>query len=350
MASNQLPTTAGPLIGLGNKMLAGLTSLGATLGITQITPAALGAALAAFSGTDAAYNAARSARQTDSDAYHAAEDALAAWLGVVRNVLAARFGNRWSTQWAQAGFINNTTAIPARIEDRLALGLLLTGFFTANPGYEVATLGVTAAQGTALYDTANTTQQTYIAASVALSTKGDADTTAYDALVAVLWSLIKILQATLEDNDPRWLAFGLNMPATNTTPGKPVNVTVTTDDTGAVVAGCEAVPLATRYRWRMRTVGAPTYLLTARSVAPLAMLPDVVPGQAVEIIVQAVNGNLQGVASEPVVFTLPMAQSREPKAAALATEVQPRNGQSNSHANGRGNGSANGHAPHARAA
>ena len=128
-------------------MLAELTSLGATLGITQITPAALDAALTAFIGTDGAYNAARSARQTASDAFHTAEDALAAWLGVMRNVLAARFGNRWSTQWAQAGFVNNTTAIPTRIEDRLALALLPTGFFTANPSYEVATMGVTAAHG-----------------------------------------------------------------------------------------------------------------------------------------------------------------------------------------------------------
>ncbi len=346
MASNILPTNAGQLIGLGNKMLAGLTSLGAALGITQITPAALDAALTAFIATDGAFNAARSTRQAASDGFHTAEDALAAWLGVVRNVLAARFGNRWSTQWAQAGFTNHTTAIPARIEDRLALALLLTGFFTANPSYEVPSMSVTAAHGTTLYDAACATQETYMTATVALKTKGDADTGAYNALVDMMWSLIKILDATLADNDPRWLAFGLNMPATNTTPGKPVNLTVTTDDTGAVVAGCDAVPLATRYRWRMRPVGQTDYVLVARSVDPLAIILGVVPGSAVEIIVQAVNGNLQGVASEPVVFTLPAARVKESKGAAPVAEVLLAAG----HTNGRGNGSANGHAPHARAA
>ena len=66
MASNQLPTTAGPLIGLGKKMSAGLAALGTPLGITQITPATFDPLLTAFRNPDADYNAARSARQSAS--------------------------------------------------------------------------------------------------------------------------------------------------------------------------------------------------------------------------------------------------------------------------------------------
>ena len=97
----------------------------------------------------------------------------------------------------------------------------------------------------------------------------------------------------------------------------------------------------------MRIVGVQSdYQLAARSVDALAIISGVAPGQAVEIIVQAVNGSLQGVASEAVVFTLPVARAKETKTAAPATEALLAAG----HANGRGNGSANGHAPHARAA
>lgn len=103
-------------------------------------------------------------------------------------------------------------------------------------------------------------------------------------------ALIKILGATLARDDPRWLAFGLQMPPTNTTPGKPLNLTATTDDFGAIVVQCDGTALAMRYRWRMLLVGVESdYRLVARSTAPLASIPGVMPGQVVEIIAQAVN-------------------------------------------------------------
>ena len=56
-----------------------------------------------------------------------------------------------------------------------------------------------------------------------------------------------------------------------------------------------------------------------------------------QIIVQAVNGNLQGVASDPIQFTIPpLAKAKAPEVAMEPTshrEVAPVNG-SNGHANG----------------
>jgi hypothetical protein len=48
MASNALPNNSTEFIGLGNRMVAGLTSLGSALGIVQLTPVSLGAALCEF--------------------------------------------------------------------------------------------------------------------------------------------------------------------------------------------------------------------------------------------------------------------------------------------------------------
>ena len=61
-----------------------------------------------------------------------------------------------------------------------------------------------------------------------------------------------------------------------------------------------------RFRWRMLLVGVETdYQLVARPVDPMAKITGAMPGTTKQIIVQAVNGNSQGVASDPIIFTVP---------------------------------------------
>ena len=142
-----------------------------------------------------------------------------------------------------------------------------------------------------------------------LKDRGRNTSTAYETLVAGMRALISNLQRKLGPDDPRWLAFGLNQPGMNQTPGQPVNVTAHLES-GNIIVTCDAVPLATRYRWRMLLVGVQTeYVLAARSVDPMGMIKNVLPGQRVKIIVQAVNVDLQGVASEPIEFTMPVTES-----------------------------------------
>lgn len=86
-------------------------------------------------------------------------------------------------------------------------------------------------------------------------------------------------------------------------------------------------------------------MLGASTPAPLGSLGGFLPGQTVQIIAQAVNGNLQGVASDPIQFTIPVlnaAKAAKP-ATAKAKAVEPvpvTNG--NGHQTN-GNGHANGH-------
>jgi hypothetical protein len=96
-------------------------------------------------------------------------------------------------------------------------------------------------------------------------------------------------------------------------------VTAWLGETGTVVVQCDALPLATRYRWRTRLAGSSAaYVLAASTVAPAAFLTEVAPGSSIEIVVQAVNVNQQGVASEPIVFTMPVAKAAEVKLAEAA--------------------------------
>lgn len=344
MGRNTLPTNSGQIIGLATNMLAGLTSLGTTLGITQISPTDFQAMLDAYMGVESSFNAARSAKQTALDGWTAATGALFEWLGVARNVLAGRFGSRWSPEWAQAGWVTPSTSVPKRLEAQLALALSLVDCFTAHPAWQVTSMLVTAAQATVLRNAALTAQQGVLQADLQLVQAGDERTEVSDTLIGMMRALIKILGATIANDDPRWLAFGLNIPATDTTPGQPQGLTATLDATGAILVQCAAVPLATRYRWRMLLMGVQTkYELAASSADPVATIGDVLPGQTVRIIVQAVNGTLQGVASDPVDLTLPpaVAKSAEPKAAAPAERTLVLTGSG-------GNGNGNGHLVHSR--
>lgn len=87
----------------------------------------------------------------------------------------------------------------------------------------------------------------------------------------------------------------------------------------------------------MRIVGAQTDdQLAASATDPMASIRDVLPGQTVELLVQAVNGTLQGVASEPILFTLPTARAAG-FTNLTTTEEAPATGE-RTHANGGGYG------------
>ena len=346
MASNSLPTNSAQLIGLARKMENGIVKLGAAVPVTMVTAAQMQTDLEAFVKADTDFNAARSARLAVSEVFQAEMETVYRWLLAVSNTLASRFGTKWSAAWAQAGFVNGSTGVPTKLEERLGLVLSLVKFFTKNPGFEVPTMEQTAAFGTALQTTALAKQQVVTAAEVALGTAGEAWTTAHETLTGAMRELIKNLEGKLKKNDPRWVEFGLNMPGARSTPGQPVEVSVQTDETGALVAQCEAVVLAKRYRWRMQIVGVQEkYELAASTTEPVAVIGGVAAGQTVQIVVQAVSGNLQGVASEPVIFTLPVARAAgfrnlvktEEAASVVAGE------------NASGNGHENGHGRHARA-
>ena len=158
--------------------------------------------------------------------------------------------------------------------------------------------------------------------------------------------LIRNLESKLSDTDARWLAFGLRIPATITTPGQPVNVAAHQDGTGAIIVQCDEVPLATLYRWRVLVVDVDTaYRLASSTTQPIGTITGIAPGRLVRIIVQAVSGNLQGVASVPIEYRIELPAPKTPVAKGPANVAQTTstavigNGHGNCHrhANRKGN-------------
>ncbi len=285
------------------------------------------------------YNSARSSRRVAYNLFHGKEADLVAWLKVVRGILTGDFGDRWNTMWAQAGFVQPSTAIPRRLQDRIALAQKLAQFFTASPDYEVSDRDVTAAKATELRDAVIAAQDPLQTANVALKTAADALASAQTALVAKMRFLIKILDGTLGKSDPRWEAFGLNIPGTDTTPAAPTGLRATVMGS-EILLECDETPLAKRYRFRGKIGGVDTdYRLVASAKVPMAMLEGVGPGLTMEFIVQAVNGGSQSVPSDPITVTTTPAAVPEMPAISEAELVPLAAIAPNGNGNGNGNGS-----------
>ena len=321
MSQKPIPENRGQLSGLGTKMLAGLKALGVPLGITQITEAGFKAILDAFTRALSLYNQARSNQQTAYNLYHAKMADLDSWLTVVRGILVGDFGNRWNTMWAQAGFVQSSTAIPVRLQDRIALVLQLAQFFTDNPSYEVSEKDVTGAQATLLRKAVVDAQDDLQTKEVALETASGSLNTAQEALVKEMRMLIGILSKLLGKNDPRWEGFGLNRPGMKTTPAAPTGLHATFIGSSILLEN-DPTANADRYRYRRKILGVDSqYKLVGSSRTPMTMLEGVAAGLTMEFIAQAVAGNSQSVASEPITVTMPVAAQPATPARSLTTET-----------------------------
>ena len=291
------------------------------------------------------------ARLTLTDATTAAtlaNEAIAAWLSKARAVLVPYLGEAWSAQWAAAGFTSASTAVPVTVGELFKLIGLLEPFFTANPSYQNADpkVKVTAVEAMRLKEASTAAAQAVTTADAAGKAKKTARETSIEELRGTMRVLIGILDDKLAADDARWAGFGLNAPAADPTPAAPIGLIATVVEGPAILCQCDAVEKATRYRWRMRPLGAPDFTLATSTAGPLAQIGNVGVGQTVEIMVQAVNGSAQGQPSGAVAITVPAPVAVARVVRETASNGAVENGASTAamttlqYGNGNGNGAA----------
>ncbi len=88
-----------------------------------------------------------------------------------------------------------------------------------------------------------------------MKTAGEARPPAKAALLTLMSDLVSNLNRKLAKDDPRWLAFGLEMPSTDTTPAAPTGLRATVMG-NQVLLECDETVYATRYRFRGK-IGGP---------------------------------------------------------------------------------------------
>ena len=229
MARNTLPSGIHDLLWLAERMLAGRETHGPWLRLG--TAEEFAQALAAMRAAESAFANARTRKAEAGRRGAAADAALTAWLAKARLVVMLALGSEWSERWLAAGFTHRATNVPKRSGWRIELGRSVVGFFEAHPEFALPFAGVTASEGRAVHGelTDSATEMREAAREV-----GQRKRTRDAVEKHLRWKMrgtVLMLSAMLEKGDPRWLAFGLNVPK----PGAVARTTVPTTPNAAAV-------------------------------------------------------------------------------------------------------------------
>lgn len=306
MASNQLPDGSDDLFTIGEDMADGCHAHEATIGIKQNQEAEVRLNLSAAITAQNDYKTAITAKTTLSTAVTVADSNAKAFIGSARRVLVNYLGEGYSQMWEASGFPDQSTAVPGTQGKRQALLLSLKNYFTANPTQANAPLNITAAQAGTLFTALSDARS---AAADGNNIAGQKKSVRDDAMLALrrrLSGLISELGQLLEDNDPRWLAFGLNLPGATNLPDVADSVVLTAGPAGTVLVDWSDTARATRYRVFKQVVTVDLNFIAAVTVTDSdATLSGLLSGKTVRIKIIAANDAGEAQASTVAEIVVP---------------------------------------------
>ena len=204
--------------------------------------------------------------------------------------LAQKLGTRWSAAWEPTGFPHQSTAIPGSQDERFTLLDGLKNYFAAVPANESADMGATSAMCGAAWDVLSGARQAVAEAESqqtdAMSTRGNAA----NALRKRVRGLISELEGLIEDDDSRYEALGLNIPANPSAPESVAIVTAAALGNGRIEGAWPYTTRAVRYRVEGKITGVDADFKNLGSFKDLgAILKGFTAGQTVQVRVVASN-------------------------------------------------------------
>ena len=290
MATNAVPDIQDDLLALGEDMADGLHTDGAGVGIAQNTEAIMRATITALRTAEAEFGTAKDARQGAVNGLQTADDQAREFLLATKRVLSQFLGTRWSTAWEPTGFPDQSTGVPSTQEKRMNLCASLKIYFTNVPVHEVAALGVTAALADTRFGALSDGRDAVEHKTREQGVKKDARDAALLTMRKRVHGLIEELGTLLADNDRRWHAFGLSMPADPDTPEAVESLTLTAGTAGVIVASWPRAVRATRYRPFVQIVGVDTEFAAREAVHDMTVnLAGFTTGQTVKVYIVAAN-------------------------------------------------------------
>lgn len=228
MAGNPTPDDDAVLLALAEDLADGCAAHEVTIGIKQNTEAVLRAAIAAVVAAKQVLGAANDLVSGRSVTLAAADDAGAVVIRNCRLRLIKVFGGQaYSAGWQEAGFPDGSTAVPASRNARFSLLATLAAYFTAHPTAESADMEATAAICTAAHTAISDARASLNAGESDQTTAEKAEDAALRTLRKRVRGLIDELGTLLADDDGRYEAFGLNIPATPVAPVAIASLTLT---------------------------------------------------------------------------------------------------------------------------
>jgi hypothetical protein len=308
MASNQLPATNEPLFTLGEDMADGLHAHELAIGIRQNLEADFRSDLTGAIAAQNDHKAAQSSKTGLSVAVTVADSNAKAFIGSTRRVLITFLGDGYSQAWDATGFPNESTAVPLTQAERQALLQSLQAYFSAHPEHEVNTpaLVVTAARAGVLFTALSDARSAANDGNNLAGQKKNLRDAAVKKLRNRMSGLVNELGQLLEDEDPRWLAFGLNLPGATNLPEVADSLVLTAGGAGVVLADWSDASRATRYRVFKQVVGVDATFIAAATVTDSDYtFTGLTSGQTLRVQIIAANDAGQAQPSTPAEIVIP---------------------------------------------
>jgi hypothetical protein len=303
MAQNTIPREFASLMVQGGDAYAGATSIGSGIPLLINTAADIGANLTAAQTTQLDYKTVRGGLSGLSATLRTERELAYNFCFTARDLLRVYCGRDWCEAWLVTGF-DDGLAVPRSYAELRELLVALNNYFTLNPTHENEAVGITAALANTRRVALQTAHEAINARWMQIETKVQARDAAVTALRKRLSGLCKELSQRLEDMDPRWLAFGFNLPGAPTTPEVPQDVVVTPLTDGRLQVACAPSPTATSYRfYYQRPIVDPAPIAAGSAEDPLFVIEGLTAGQVYQVYVSASNSGATSDLSEPVAAT-----------------------------------------------
>ncbi len=318
---NETPDNQKVLLALAKNMRAGAATLQDVIGMHHHRDTTLNAAILKLEGDPAAApgsNAnkgsqlvykmcedaaadARSARKTLSDGE------VKTLLDAYRDSMEDVHGRKHNAGWSAAGFTDGIS-VPREHAKRQSLLAMMRSYLAANPTHESSKLqpsgpplAITAAAALALgatFQAAFTLVNSKESDQANCKTLRDADK---DALSAEVSGTTSELRDLLAADDPRWEAFGLNIPANPNPPQAVASVTLTAQGSGREVLAWTHAVRASYYRIFIKIEGVDSdFRFVKRDEDLDHTLIGLTPGATISVYVIAANAGGEAAPSPTV--------------------------------------------------
>jgi hypothetical protein len=306
MASNQIPKSPiERIFALAEDMAHGAATQGTGVGLVQNTETTTSADLSAARAAESAFQAARAAKQAKSAAQQVADSNAKAFIAATKNILAITLGNKWSAEWAAAGWNDPTLAVPTSTPARLGVLPAIKAYFTANPTKENAPAGVTAAQADAIHTALASAVSATNAANTASGQAKAARDGAVEKLRQRMIGLVRELTQLIPGDDPRWYAFGLNRPDDPNLPAVATGLVATPGGPGILLVDWADARRAERYKVETLIPPSADWTEAAQVAESEATLTGLPTGSQVKLRILSANPAGYAQPSEEITVTVP---------------------------------------------
>ena len=248
MSNNPTPDNNDILRALADRLADGCHTHEVSIGIAQNTEVKIRAAIAALAAAELQVGLKKAAVSAAYDVLQTADDAGMEVLAHCKLRLAQKLGQRWSAAWEPTGFPGQSTAVPTTMDPRFTLLGDLKAYFTAVPANASTDMGATAALCDAAWTALSNARQAVADAESAQTTAMNVRRDAVDPLRKRVRGLINELEGLIADDDPRWEAFGLNIPANPSAPETVASVTAAALGNGRIEVSWDYATRAVRFR------------------------------------------------------------------------------------------------------